>query len=484
MSRLSLLLLALAFPAVAADAPLDIGSRRELFVDRYLIDRLDGASLELQRPVDRGPVLTFDKPWEGLFSGYCTILHEPSGFRAYYRGSPAAGKDGNDRETTCVAESVDGVRWTKPTLGLFEVDGTRDNNVILAGMAPASHNFSPMVDGRPGVPAEERYKALGGIMSSGLFAFGSADGLRWRKLRAEPVLTKGQVPFRYMFDSQNVAFWSEAERCYVCYFRVFQDNIRRIARTTSQDFLTWTPPVLMEYRHPDGPAPIEHLYTNQTHPYTRAPHLYVAVAARFFPGRQVLSDSQARALKVSPNYFKDTSDAVFLTTRGGATYDRTYLDGFLRPGVGPQNWVSRTNYPALNVVETGPAEMSLYVNQDYAQPTAHLHRYSLRLDGFAAVRASYRGGEVVTKPLTFSGRRLLLNFATSAAGGVRVEIQNAEGQPLPGFTLADSRESIGNEIERAATWKDGDNVSRLAGTPVRLRFVLKDADLFALRFGD
>jgi len=464
------------------DAPIDIGSRRELFVDRLLIDRLDGARLELHSPRDEGVVLKFDQPWEGPFCAYCTVIREGDSFRLYYRGLPTAGADGSSREVTCYAESADGREWKKPKLGLFEVDGTRDNNVILAGAAPTTHNFSPFLDTRLGVADDDRFKALGGTMSSGLVAFASPDGIRWRKLRDLPVIDKSLVPFKYMFDSQNVSCWSPAEQQYVCYFRVFNEGIRRIARTTSRDFLAWTPPELMEYRHGSGGAPIEHLYTNQTHPYFRAPHVYVSVAARFFPGRQVLSDDQARAIDVNPSYFKDTSDAIFMTSRGGNIYDRSFLDGFIRPGVGAQNWVSRTNYPALNVVQTGPAEMSVYVNQDYAQPTAHLRRYSLRLDGFASVRAGYLGGELVTKPLTFTGRHLFLNFSTSAAGGIRVEIQNPHGEPLAGFAIDDCREQIGNEIERSVSWKSGNDLRRLAGQPVRLRFVMKDADLFALRF--
>ncbi len=54
------------------------------------------------------------------------------------------------------------------------------------------------------------------------------------------------------------------------------------------------------------------------------------------------------------------------------------------------------------------------------------------------------------KPLDFRRTRLLLNFATSAAGGIRVEVQDADGQPIPGYTLAENVESIGNEIERPA----------------------------------
>lgn len=454
--------------------PVEIGSRLELFVDHYLIDRLDGARLVLHRPVPQEVVLRFDKPWEGLFCGYCTVLKDADRFRLYYRGLPQAGGDGSAAEVTCYAESSDGVHWTKPKLGLYEVQGTRENNVILAQMPPLSHNFSPMIDTRPSVPPEERYKALAG--TSGLVPLVSADGIHWKKLRDQPVITQGA------FDSQNVCFWSEAEQCYVCYFRSWVDGVRRISRTTSRDFLVWTPPELMQYRRPEGPVPVEHIYTNQTQPYFRASHVYIATAARFMPGRQAITAEQAALIGVHPDYLRDVSDGVLLTSRGGTFYDRTFLESFIRPGIGPENWVSRTNYPALGIVQTGLHEMSLYVQHNYGQPTAHLRRYTLRLDGFTSVHAPYDGGEMQTKPLVFIGRRLVLNYATSAAGAVRVEIQDAQGKPIPGYGLDEAVELLGNEIARVVAWKSGEDLSRLAGQPIRLRFVLKDADLFSLKF--
>src|SRR4051812_37542811 len=160
-------------------------------------------------------------------------------------------------EVTCHAESRDGIHWVKPELGLFERRGSKANNIVLAGMAPFSHNFCPMIDSRPGVPADERFKALAGTSDTGLHAFASADGKRWRKIGEKAVLTRGA------FDSQNVPFWSEHEGKFLCFFRVFVDGIRRIARAESNDFAHWTDPVLMTY----GDRPIEHLYTNQTAPY-------------------------------------------------------------------------------------------------------------------------------------------------------------------------------------------------------------------------
>jgi hypothetical protein len=243
--------------------------------------------------------------------------------------------------------------------------------------------------------------------------------------------------------------------------------------------MNWTPPEVMDF----GGTEPEELYTNQTSPYFRAPHIYVSIAARFFPGKQVITDSQAKRLNVNPSYYHDCSDAVLMTSRGGSSYQRTFMEGFLRPGIGLGNWVSRTNYPALNVVQTGPYEMSFYVNQDYAQPGTHLHRYSLRIDGFTSLQAGYIPGEIVSRPFTFSGEGLLINFSTSAAGYILVEITDENNKVIEGYSFNDCIPLIGNEIRRHVEWKrSGASLDGLEGKQVRLRIRLRDADLFSLKF--
>ena len=160
-----------------------------------LIDRLQGTQLRLNHPVDAGVALKFDRPWEGAFSGYVTVIKDGPTYRLYYRCLPVAGKDGNENEATCYAESADGVQWSKPELGIYELMGTRKNNAVLAHNAPFTHNFCPMLDARPGVAAAERFKALGGTKQSGLVAFVSADGLHWKKLREQAVITAGIFRF-------------------------------------------------------------------------------------------------------------------------------------------------------------------------------------------------------------------------------------------------------------------------------------------------
>ncbi len=454
---------------------LDIGSRRELFVDSALIGSMENTRLVLHHPTDRGPVLHFDKPWEGPFCGYVTVLLDKGIYRLYYRGLPSAGSDGSNREVTCMAHSVDGINWIKPDLDIHFVDSLGNNNIILADMAPITHNFSPFIDANPAASFKEHYKALGGTRE-GLYALASSDGIVWNKLRETPVFTEG------IFDSQNVAFWSEHENLYVCYFRSWTGDgykgFRTVSRTESKDFITWTTPVAMDF----GNLPLEHLYTNQTAPYYRAPHIYIATAARFMPGRQAITEQEADAIGVNKDYFRDCSDAVLLSSRGGNRYFRTFMEGFIRPAIGHENWISRTNYPALNIVPTGDDEMSLYVNQNYAQPSAHVRRYTMRVDGFVSVQAPYAGGTWTSRPIKFTGHSLYLNFATSAAGYLKVEIRDEMGQSLPGYTLDQCPLIIGNDTDRNVTWTGAPSLDVLEGQIVQLHFQMADADLYSFQF--
>lgn len=111
-----------------------------------------------------------------------------------------------------------------------------------------------------------------------------------------------------------------------------------------------------------------------------------------------------------------------------------------------------------------------------------LRRCTLRLDGFVSVSADWKGGRLLTKPLIFDGGALRLNFSASAAGSIRVEIQDSNGRPIKGFAREDCGPIFGDTVSRTVTWKSGANVSALAGEPVRLMLELKDADLYSFRF--
>ena len=143
---------------------IDIGSRLELFVDDYLIERLSGADLRLHRPEPQNVALRYDASWEGNTCGYVTVFQNGDIYRMYYRGSGYRYDEVETHYHTqfyCYAESSDGVEWHKPSLGLIEFEGSKDNNIIL-DEEPATHNFNPFKDANPDCRPDEAYKGVGG----------------------------------------------------------------------------------------------------------------------------------------------------------------------------------------------------------------------------------------------------------------------------------------------------------------------------------
>jgi hypothetical protein len=171
-----------------------------------------------------------------------------------------------------------------------------------------------------------------------------------------------------------------------------------------------------------------------------------------------------------------STDILLMTTRAGSgQYDRLFTEAFIRPGLDPARWGNRSNYAALNVVPTGQTEMSIYHEHSG-------HRYVLRTDGFVSAHAGTREGELLTKPLRFAGNKLIVNYSTSAAGSLRIEIQKPDGTPNPGLRLDDCPAIIGDSIEQPVRWSGNADLERLAGEPVRLRFVMTECDLYSFRF--
>ena len=414
-----------------------------MFVDPYLIEQHTRTSLQLHSPQRTEPSAQPGNPLE-----YGTVIRDGTLYRLYTREARGAEFDGDTPEITRYCESTDGIHWTHPNLGLVEIDGNKDNNVIL-NEPPFSHNFAPFLDRNPNTPPNQRFKALAGTVKSGLVAFTSCDGIHWAKLATTPVI---QYTKEYAFDSQNVSFWSEAEQRYVCYFRHFLNKkLRSVCRTHSADFIHWSEPIPLKPNLPD-----EHLYTTLTQPYFRAPHIYIATPTRFHPDRG------------------ESTDILFMSARGEAPFDRTFRQAWIRPGLDPQRWGNRSNYAAWNIVQTSDTEMSIY--------TTPFQRFTMRLDGIASLHADVDSGEMLTKPLRFTGANLELNFSTSAGGSIRIEIQDAAGTPIPEFSLDNAIPLIGDSIASIYSWKNAPSLATLENKPIRLRFVMQDADIYSLRF--
>ena len=456
----------------------NISDRLELFVDDYLVESMDGVTYKMHEPVKAE---VSDNPFPRAY--YTTVIWDEAAglYRGYYRA------DGFWGERTCYVESADGINWVKPVLDVYPDDESGLPNVIMSPNDPMNkgrftHNFSPFLDTNPNCDPNERYKAVAGYGTGaelsaggvGVYVLVSPDGIHWSLKSEEPAIVFDSAKHSYAFDSQNVAFWSEAEGKYVLYYRHYkysssETSTRTVGRATSVDFVNWTDEVDTFVRpNVDGK---EQLYTSQTAPYFRAPHIYISTAARYALGNLVGYD---RPTAMSENL--GATDTMLMTSRAGDDhYTRLFDEAFLRPGLDVTNWTDRFNYTSLNMVPTGATEMSFY---HYSGD-----RYTLRVDGFVSAHAGAEGGTLTTKPVVFSGDKLVLNYSTSTKGSIKAELLDENGEVIPGFEAKACLGLVGDRIAQEITWRKGD-VSTLKGQVVKIRFYLTDCDLYSYRFAE
>jgi hypothetical protein len=445
-----------------------IGTDRQLFVDDLIVDQLDKVQLKLHPPTPRETCLRLDQPWEGTTSWCPVVFRDTDRYRMWYRA-----QEENDHCFTAYAESTDGIHWERPALGQTTFNDSSANNICIDHSD--IKNVAVFRDDNASAPADARYKAVGrstGGRPARINSMVSADGIHWRLAQDGPLIVAPEDDPQ--FDSPLSAFWDVRRQCYAIYVRGWcpdgaERRIRAIRFTTSTDFIHWEP---WQYtKIIDAAQWPWHLYTNAAHPYHRAP-IYLMFPKRFLPERNFLDNWEYEGL----------SDILFLAGRDGTHFSLPCREAFLRPGRDMENWHERSIFIAPWVVDTADDEMSLYSVQHYRTASVHIRRLTLRTDGFVSLHANGAAGSVLTRLLTFDGEHLEINYATSAAGSLRIAILDENGAPIPGFSLHDCNEIFGDEITRVVSWKNGANVGTLAGQVVRLRFALEEADLFSFRF--
>lgn len=473
--------------------PINIGSRREVLWDDHLLDRSrTSAELRLHAPRHEEIVLRHDAPWEGDGCNAHSIVKDGDLYRMYYLAwkmlDESVTKHSTGGTVVCYAESRDGIHWEKPSLGLCEFEGSRDNNILLDKTNCEQHDMPYVfLDENPACPSAERFKMIRKGAGKALTCYLSEDGIHFRK--------GWDLTDRGAFDTQNIAFWVPEINAYMAYIRDFHErpsvvktghtNIRDIRWMTSPDFRDWSTPELLDFQGGEDYP----LYVNATQRYFRAPHQFVGFPSRYVereewtPNYDQLAGAELRRkiVGVHPRYGLSTTDCVFMTSRDGRSWNR-FDEAFLRPGIERvNNWVYGDCFFVPAMIETpsplanAPGEISMYTFENHWRMIpAELRRYSIRMDGFASAHAGYAGKRLVTRPFVFEGRELSLNFSTSARGSLYVTLHNGDA------TLK-SCELFGDSLSRVVPF-DGD-LAALSGREVILDITLRDADLFSFRFG-
>ncbi len=478
----------------AAPAPIDVGGRKQLFIDGRFIARSRGITLTLHPPRKAGAVMLPEAPWERDYIGaYLSVIEHDGALKMWYMSGAGKGDP-----HLCYATSSDGVRWERPDLGQVEFQGSRRNNIVLARFREGAVVLDP------GAPAEQRFKtleafggsspsALGTSSSGALMLMSSPDGIRWGH-ECEV------LPFHP--DTMNVLLWDARIGKYVAYLRGW-NPLRVVVRTEiprGRLFQTWPytpspkPYFLWSFLKGNWPAAIRtelptviaadnrdpaasDIYTPNVQVYPWAEDVYVAFPSLF---RHTAPPGSERVP------MNGVLDVQFASSRDGIHFDRTQREPYARMGL-PGEPDQRGVYVGLGMIRRGDEIWQYYGghaadhNATERAATA-IMRLVQRLDGFVAAEAGTDEGEIVTPLLRFEGTRLELNADTSAAGTARVELLDASGVPVPGFELRNCAPVIANDVAHPVTWVGNPDLARFQGPPVALRFRLRNARLYAFQF--
>ncbi len=511
--------------------PMDIGSRKQLFIDDRFIADGNGVELAMNPPYQAAePVVTVDAPWEDpsdtSFGIYSSVLREDDGrIRLWYHVRRAREESGLSLDQAYVgyAESTDGIHFDKPELNLIDEGGSTANNVVIPSKLGGS---SVWID--PHAPPEERYKNQSKVynpeVAMQFHMHGSPDGIHWKFLR------RLQLPQRGGWDTQNIIFRDPAIGRYVLYTRRWvakrhttaegNENYRTVRRLESDDLVNWdnqrtvmwpdeedlatyeTSPVLdpAAPEKPYGRVPMDY-YGATVFKYPDPDGVYVMLANAnwYWFNREpvvttVRDDLEVVRTETQQIHGPSRFDVRLSVSRDGVNFQRC---GGRRPFLSPGpegGFSSRMVWAMPHPVRMGDEIWIYYsgTNRDHdglLDPAGQGHlsgigRAILRLDGFVSADAGYGGGEIVTPVVRFEGERLVLNLDTGGGGAVRVELQDAQGRPLGGYTERDASWICGNSVRMPVRWGKTWDVSPLSGTPIRIRFVMRDCKLYAFRFCD
>lgn len=488
---------------------IDVGSRKQLFIDDRFIASSEGVRLTMNPPVKMNdPVLANYIPWEGEQGAsagtYSSVVKDGGKVRIWGAGKallPVSLKSGGPViDLYAYAESDDGVRFTKP-----EPDRYRfDEKLAEVGKHGRTGGVSVWVD--PHGPPSERYKTQAKFYppnaSAEFHVCASPDGYRWTLL-CKPAIEE--------MDTQSIAFWDERLAKYLLYtrknlLRGTPGRYRVVRRFESADLLNWQNEVFVmqadeidqsSYAPPTPQPPVDYYGAAVfKYPEDSPDSVYVMLAQAFWHW-------QRRPVEQRQGGYPDhkfsvevlapaTLDVRLAVSRDGIRFQRV---GDRKPfiGLGTEGTFSAKRTWALpNPIRMGN-ELWIYYfgeNRDhdgFVDPAASkylcgIDRAILRLDGFVSADADYAGGEIVTPPITFAGKRLELNFDGGAGGTVCVEFLDENDKPIEGYSGAAAEPLFGNSVRLPVRWGDRTDVSSLAGKPIKIRFRMRDCKLYAFQF--
>ena len=509
-------------PSSSRKAAADTAFMTELFLDNKMIEVAPGVSRRLHQPKKHllNPVVRSDRWCEGnIIQPYTTMYdQEDKLFKMWARtGSDRKSMylDGHAAYMTYFT-SADGVHWDKPDLGVMEIAGRRDHNIIFTSdsvtrEAGSQEKKSFVVPTQPMKPqgkkaffwgvnkhphprdASEKFVALAIVQNHrrGAHIVTSPDGIHWSCASAPFWQTPNDVSGKGD-DCLMHLIYDKAKQKWVVYRRIIPEFSERMvanesdcdrravdryyrsyAYAESDDLREWKNHQFILAMDPDDPPDTE-LYQFGCHQLGRT---YIGYISVFY-----LRTPQPINIHLA-------------TSRDGITFTRVCRGEPFIPH-GPLGYY---DYMAMACSQPEPvivddtmylyyAALNLPHNADWARTDPRVVQCGAALatfkrDRFASLETSDldRGPcRVVTKPFTVRHSKLFLNAATWMRGSIRVEALTRDWQPIEGFTEPQARNIQGDALDHPVRWKTNTDVSKLLGKEIRLKFRMTRARLHAM----
>lgn len=444
---------------------------------------------------------------------YCSVYRDPNTgrFQAWYQMTGAG----------CVvgyAESSDGIEWKKLELDILTFKGIPDRNIVLTshdhydaavvvdppgGNAAQRYKMAywsiPELEGEPTDPKEPRGK------NGGMYVAFSPDGIHWTKQpgpvlrgnygRISDPLLQGDTKALGMPNSVSDvidATYDPVRKKYVVFAKGWIDGPdgrtfwkRSVVRTESDDFLKWSPArfVMAPDEH-DGIRPAAFPGTRQGVQLHSAPS-FVYHGVWF--GLIQLADFETHGQQPIE---------LALSRDNGFTWSRPFRETMFLP-VGKLSsfdsarlWSNATPIVLDDEIRFyfGGAENPWSFGKTVSEwgskkklPQTGIGFATLPLDRFAGVLPLEKIGQLTLRARSLKDVKSITLNADAAQGTVRVELLDAYGYRLPGFTKSDAVQINGDTLRHRVEWKNAELSSLPAGDVV-IRIHLDRAEVFALSF--
>ena len=501
-----------------------IGTDRQLFFDDYMVESTKHAAFTLNPATKyvNNPVIERDRPWEGETLHYGCVLYDEQEkrFRMWYNTCEHSYTErvpkksvpsvpGKKFTNYCYAESEDGMNWEKPSLGLVEFEGSKDNNILGPDNWP-SIKGGIFIDPNEKDP-DKRFKAMSQTKAEEMVPDGdedrdvseknqppeasrnvwnlyhSGDAIHWTPYEGNPVINREKSlwgPTAHMgWDPIREVYAAHMENC-INKHVVFgppmcPPGIRLIGRAESPDLINWTEPETIIMPDGDDPPDLE-LYS-----------MWASTYENFYIG--MLWNFRITSTSLLPQ---------FVFSRDGIRYDRRYRQPFIQAG-DEGDFDSVTVYAQQPIVY-GDQIFIYYSGQNYRAseqfdllyeehgedgPKGRMGLAIVPRDGFVSIDSGYKHyGEIVTQAFSFEGKSLQVSMRSAWKGwsadkpDFRVELLAPDHTPLEGYTFDDADNIGGKGSDIVATWKGKSDVGHLAGRTIKLKFYSKNVKLFGFQF--